>query len=128
MRYDTVTVVFITFATISAVLDRHKRQHDTIGNFYGNCSVARHQQLQEWIPEGCPSIKDTHIFAVPPDEYCNAQCGQYLYESLNECYGEVSAFEFEQECSVNATGTQCYLLTQSNQMVVTFGEICLVFT
>ena len=110
----TVTLC-IVFAIVSANLDRRRRYHDTLIDYFnGNCSEARLQQLQDWIPEGCPSIKYTNFHAASPNEYCNARCAQYLYESINECYGEKQAFVFEQECSVvNATGTHCYMVALS---------------
>ena len=110
----TVTLC-IVFAIVSANLDRRRRYHDTLIDYFnGNCSEARLQQLQDWIPEGCPSIKYTNFHAASPNEYCNARCGQYMYESINECYGEQQAFVFEQECSVvNATGTHCYMVALS---------------
>ena len=111
---DTVMVLFMLLATVSAAFYRGRRDHDDYDysyDFTGDCSEARYQQLQEWIPEGCPPIRDT-LFGnpLPPNECCNERCSQYLYESINECYGEEAAFNFEQECSRNATGTQCYQL------------------
>ena len=114
MNTAAVTVLCIVFANASAALDTHRRSRDTIDFFNGNCSEERHQQFQEWIPEGCPSTKDTFFHAVLPNAYCNARCGQYLFETINECYGEDQAFGFEQVCSVlNATGIHCYNVAQS---------------
>ena len=111
MKMGTPIILLCMFlATVSAAAYNRVRRDHTIDYFNGNCTDARHQQLQEWIPEGCPSIQDTYFLAVPPDGYCNARCSQHLYESLNECYGIEAAFDFEQECSVNAKGAQCYLV------------------
>ena len=117
MKTVTLTVLCIVFAIVSATLDRRRRNRDSIERVNGNCSYARHQQLQDWIPERCPSIKDTFFYAASPNEFCNARCGQYLYESINECYGEEKALGFEQECFMpNATGTLCYTVAVSLDM------------
>ena len=117
MKSNTVKVLCMLLACVGAAYNRVRKDHDTNNNINGSCSEARHQQLQDWIPEGCPSIRDIVSFTRHPSEYCSAQCNQYLYESLRECYGEEAAFIFEQECSVNATGTPCYLLAISLEIL-----------
>ena len=113
MKMGTAIFLCMLLARVSAAALFRVRKDHTIDYFNGNCSDARHQQLEEWIPEGCPSVKEAFFFAAPPDGRCNARCSQYLYESLNECYGEEQAFGFEQECfMLNATGTQCYMVAQ----------------
>ena len=117
MKNSTAKVLCMLLACVSAAYNRVRRDHDAIDSVNGNCSEARHQQLQNWIPEGCPTVRDIIFFTSHPSEYCSARCGQYLYESLKECYGEEAAFGFEQECSVNATGAQCYLLALSLEIL-----------
>ena len=72
----------------------------------GNCSERRHQQIENWMPEYCPSMRDIlHVLYTPSDEI--KHCGQYLYEGLKECYGDTLAFHFEQYFVVNETGAEC---------------------
>ena len=74
------------------------------------CSEKRLEQIQEWMPEYCPSLRDVHN-GVPEvrlcDSDCGKTCGQYLYESMKECYGDFAAFIFEQMYVVNETGADC---------------------
>jgi hypothetical protein len=83
------------------------------------CSEKRLQQIQQWIPEYCPSLRD--VYNGGPDlrlcdSQCGKTCGQYLYEGMKECYGNFAAFHFEQNYVFNATGTECYQLKHDSNL------------
>ena len=75
------------------------------------CSEKRLQQIQEWMPEHCPSLKDVLYSGALRvrlcDSECGKTCGQYLYEGMKECYGDFAAFIFEQTYVVDETGADC---------------------
>ena len=85
-------------------IERRKRQI-----IHNNCTEERRQQLQDWMPEGCPSVEemwfDNLIFIN-----CSKLCGQYLYEGVKECYGDVIANYIDRYCAVNETGSECYIV------------------
>jgi hypothetical protein len=90
------------------------------------CSEKRLQQIQQWIPEYCPSLRD--VYNGGPDlrlcdSQCGKTCGQYLYEGMKECYGNFAAFQFEQEYVFNGTGAECYQLQHDSIFHLTVNSV-----
>ena len=58
------------------------------------CSEKRLEQIQEWMPEYCASLRDVYNGGS---------------EGMKECYGDFAAFRFEQTYVVDETGADCSL-------------------
>ena len=134
-RFLTICMIVVGYSlrcnvvpvSAAITLSYLKRSTEMLGvqTVNGNCSEARHQQIQEWMPDNCPSMREEYIGMFHRcDRKCGKICGRYFYEGLKECYGISVAFLFEQLMVASETGAQCIDLANEYSAVSSLRDFC----
>ena len=130
-RFLTICVIVVGYslrcnnAPVSVAVTVPYKRLSGIETVNDNCSEARHQQIQEWMPEYCPSMREAFIEMTDRcDVECGKRCGQYFYEGLKECYGFSFAFLFEQLLVVSETGVHCIDLANNYWYLSSLRDFC----